>query len=139
MQTQFLSCTVLLLIKCGNTTHTVGEKKPNGYGLYDMSGNVREWVWDTDKGRSNNRYHCSGSYFGDAAYCKVDSKSHGYASDQGFNIGFRIARSTFEQNEDVLIEETEAEEQAKLEAQVRIQQRVKRGCLRRKAAFQAGS
>lgn len=28
------------------STHTVGTKKPNAFGLYDTSGNLREWVND---------------------------------------------------------------------------------------------
>ncbi|MDR0515649.1 MAG: formylglycine-generating enzyme family protein [Fibromonadaceae bacterium] len=33
-------------LNCGDRTHPVGTKKPNELGIYDMSGNVSEWVWD---------------------------------------------------------------------------------------------
>jgi len=36
-------------------TQPVGSKQPNGLGIYDMSGNVSEWVWDLfDSYKSTN-------------------------------------------------------------------------------------
>ena len=37
----------------GGTTHEIKQKRPNELGLYDMTGNVSEWVWDNYTRYSN--------------------------------------------------------------------------------------
>ncbi len=37
-----------------DTTHSVGSKKANELGLYDMSGNIDEWCWDLSLEYPNN-------------------------------------------------------------------------------------
>lgn len=83
----------------GDKTHPVAQKRPNGYGLYDMSGNVWEWVWDAESGAQfrypgDSRYFCGGSYDDGAGYCEVYSDYRYDAGSRDFvPLGFRVARS----------------------------------------------
>lgn len=77
----------------GSKTHPVAQKKPNGYGLHDMSGNVWEWCWDSSTLNSDVRYFCGGSWLNGTSGCDVGNKDWYDASSRYDYLGFRIVRT----------------------------------------------
>ena len=95
----------------GGSTHPVGQKKANPFGLYDVYGNVMQRVWDclsstyadapTDG--SVNHTNCygaagvvvrGGNYLSAAADTRSGYRTNGYRGEIPYNnVGFRIARS----------------------------------------------
>ena len=75
-------------------THPVAQKAHNGYGLYDMSGNVIEWLWDPYPGYSESRFTRGGSWGCGDFRCELDRKYGENAYDADRYLGFRIVRST---------------------------------------------
>ena len=87
----------------GRKTHPVGQKRPNGYGLYDMSGNVLEWCADwyddytsspqTDPvGPSSGQEKIlrGGSWIIDAQDCRVANRGTYTPDGSYFTSGFRV-------------------------------------------------
>ena len=90
-------------------THPVGKKKPNGIGLYDMSGNVWEWVEDDwhenyegaptdgrpweDNPRGAGRVIRGGGGFSLAQGCRSAIRFSGPPGGRLSFVGFRLARS----------------------------------------------
>lgn len=79
----------------------VGSKGTNGWGLYDMHGNVWEWCLDWDgtfmygtdpKGveMGTKRVFCGGSWCSSASFCTSDSYSSMPPDEFGNAVGFRI-------------------------------------------------
>jgi len=76
-----------------NTTHPVGQKQANGYGIYDMSGNVFEWLGDCYEGDCAARV-LRGSSWNDSDYYTRSPKRYRHSLESRFNyFGFRLART----------------------------------------------
>ena len=96
---------------CGNggeTTHPVGMRAPNPWGLYDMLGNVFEWCndyWDgsdypagaaTDpRGRAVGRFRVSrgGTWIYGATLARAAQRERGFPEGRSDSTGFRPART----------------------------------------------
>ena len=88
-------------------THPVAQKTPNGWGLYDMSGNVREWCqdWRDDDYYSSNpvtdptgpssglfRVQRGGSFGSYAGTCRSAERGSAFPTYHFDSLGFRLVR-----------------------------------------------
>ncbi|NWF84547.1 MAG: SUMF1/EgtB/PvdO family nonheme iron enzyme [Bryobacteraceae bacterium] len=86
-------------------THAVKGKQPNGWGLYDMLGNVWEWVQDWHGSYSNSettdptgpssgsmKGRRGGSWVIDSGYLRVSGRSNDPPGNRFDGIGFRCVR-----------------------------------------------
>jgi hypothetical protein len=75
----------------GQHTVTVASLEPNAWGLFDMYGNVEEWVGDT-AAPDGSRTLRGGSWAKDPAHCRSASRDQAQPDYPSDRVGFRLAR-----------------------------------------------
>jgi formylglycine-generating enzyme required for sulfatase activity len=71
-----------------DSTHPVATKLPNGYGLYDMLGNVWEWVEDAGRGPGEHVLK-GGSFYNIARDVRVSGRMSSPPEIRHRDMGFR--------------------------------------------------
>jgi formylglycine-generating enzyme len=86
-----------ILVNNKNQTKPVGGKKPNELGIYDMSGNVREWCWDWHECNGpddfQGRVWKGGGWIGGDFCCEPEFRANLQANGMGPDQGFRVCRN----------------------------------------------
>lgn len=75
-------------------TAPVKSFPPNGFGLYQVAGNVWEWCADQQDGAPESRAMRGGSYLCHKSYCnryRVAARTTNTVDSSSGNIGFRVA------------------------------------------------
>ncbi|MEE0085201.1 MAG: formylglycine-generating enzyme family protein [Paludibacteraceae bacterium] len=72
------------------TTHGVAEKAPNELGIYDMTGNVAEWV--NNQYDKTTRFVKGGSFADEASNCAIEAKEKLKPDYKSNSVGFRICQ-----------------------------------------------
>ena len=73
----------------------VGSFKPNGYGLYDMGGNVWEWCQDWYDSNKTRRGLRGGSWNDPSSNLRVANRFGYFPSNTYYYVGFRCVVSDF--------------------------------------------
>ena len=79
-----------------DSTHPVATKLPNGYGLWDMLGNVWEWVEDAGK-EPGEHILKGGSFYNVARDVRISGRLSAPSSLRHRDLGFRCASSVWPQ------------------------------------------